>query len=73
VKQVHVSEDIRKLAHVDAMFTLNQTPEEKRIGLIRMGIAAHRHRESNLFNEVYITQNLAMSQPLIDSMIEVHI
>jgi len=39
-----VPEDIRQLAHVDLMYGLNQTPEEKDDGIMRLNVIAHRHR-----------------------------
>jgi replicative DNA helicase len=67
VKQVHASEDLRKLAHVDCMFSINQMPAEKKRGIMRIGIMAHRHKDFNELESTIILQNLEVGQPLLDS------
>lgn len=67
VKQVHTGEDIRKQAHVEIMLPLSQTNEEKKRGIIRVGVGAHRHKDFNELASVTVLQNLNMGQPNIDS------
>lgn len=67
VKAGDVSEDYRKIAHVDMMFSLNQTPEEKKLGTMRIGVVAHRDEDFIQFNHVRIFQQLGAGQPLLDS------
>ncbi len=67
VEDTDTSEDIRKLAHVDAMYTLNQTTEDKRKGIMRIGTVAHRHREFDKKRQVIILQNLGLGQAALDS------
>jgi replicative DNA helicase len=69
VSQTDVAEDIRKLAHVDMMFALNQTAEEKREGVMRVGVLAHREDEFDLGTECIILQQRALGQTLLDSEI----
>lgn len=67
VQQENTSEDIRKLAHVDVMMGLNQTPEEKKKGIMRISNIAHRHEGFVFGKEVMILQNFDIGQPLLDS------
>ena len=67
VKGSDTGRDIRKLAHVDAMFTLNQTKEEKASGVIRIGTAAHRWRDFNELQQVKVLQQLSLGQVIVDS------
>ncbi len=69
VRNIDVAEDIRKLAHVDAMFTLNQTPWEKRNGIIRVGTIAHRWNDFDANRQVMVLQNLSQGQVVLDSEI----
>lgn len=67
VRGKDVSEDYRKMAHVDMMFSLNQTPQEKRRKIMRVGLVAHRDRDFDEFNQVMVLQQLDAGQPFIDS------
>ncbi|MBU0778312.1 hypothetical protein KKH23_10095 [Patescibacteria group bacterium] len=66
VQQDNTSEDIRKLAHVDVMFGLNQTPDEKKIGVMRVSIIAHRHEGFQFGREVKVLQSLEIGQPVLE-------
>ena len=66
VKQTNTGEDIRKIAHVDIMPVLNQTPLEKRKGITRIGLVAHRHKLFSEFEQVEVLQQLKAGQPYID-------
>ena len=67
VSQVHTSEDIRKLAHVDCMMTLNQTDREKKEGIYRVAIMVKREGEWDLLTQVVVLTNLATGQAYLDS------
>jgi len=69
VRQTHTSEDIRKIAHVDCMLTLNQVPWEKDRGIMRVGIAAHRHEDFSANRQVMVLQSLKHGQVHLDSHI----
>jgi len=60
--------DIRKLAHVELMLTINQTAEEKKKGLWRIGIMARRHGEFSKLEQVLVLHSLDLGQPLLDSI-----
>ncbi len=59
------SEDKRKHAHLTAEFSLNQTPEEKIRGVMRLGTLLARETEINPKKEITVLQNLAMGRPII--------
>lgn len=68
IDQVDTGEDIRKVAHVDVMFGLNQTPAEKRRRVMRIGIVAHRHKEWHKNSQVLVMQQLQVGQVAVDSV-----
>jgi len=61
------SEDKRKYAHVTAMYGLNQTPEEKQIGLMRINELVVREADFNSLRPVTILQRLQMGRPMLGS------
>lgn len=61
------SENYRNPAHVDIMITLNQKDEEKKAGVMRIAVVAHRDRGFLQKNSVKILQQLSAGQTLIDS------
>jgi len=67
VKASDVSEDIRKVAHVDAMFSLNQTPIEKKAGIMRIGVVAHRWKDFHETDHVLVLQQMGTGQVMLDS------
>lgn len=67
LEQEDVSEDIRKLAHVDLLIGLNRTKEEQDEGSARLNIVAHRHEEFTFNGEVMILQSLTLGQPYLFS------
>ena len=67
IGQKNTGEDIRKLAHVDALFVLNQLPSEKKEGRVRIDTLVHRHDESSEKGQVIVLQQLKLGQPFIDS------
>jgi hypothetical protein len=62
------SEDKRKYAHVTAMYGLNQSNEEKRIGLMRINEMVVREGDFDTGSVVRVLQRLQMGRPLIGSI-----
>jgi len=65
----HVGEDKRKLAHVTAFFSLNQTDEENEEGLMRVApmSAGIREGKANPNQQVVVLQCLEMGKPVVAS------
>lgn len=61
-----IAEDIRKLAHITSMVALNQTPEEKKNGILRLKQLALREGEQE-FREAVCTQCLSIGRIITDS------
>jgi len=61
------SEDKRKYAHVTAMYGLNQTLEEKRIGLMRINELVVREADFDTLRPVTILQRLQIGRPFLGS------
>lgn len=63
------SEDKRKLAHVTAMYGLNQDPQdrEKRLGILRINEIVVREGAFSSDYEVHILQDLAQGRPYLES------
>jgi len=57
-----VAEDIRKLAHVDVLLGLNQTREEKRMGVLRVSLLANRDEEFHEDLQVAVLEARAVGQ-----------
>lgn len=62
-----IAEDIRKVAIVDGLFGLNQTPAEKQKGIMRIGSLEQRHDAQ--FTQCYLLQDFYRSQFCMDSEI----
>ena len=69
VGQTDISEDIRKIAHVDGMLSINQTPLEKRQMVTRIAKIAGREEDFDQFETCMVLQNLRLGQVLLDSEI----
>lgn len=67
VDQWDTSEDKRKLAHVTAMLALNQTPAEKRQGVMRISNIAMRDQDFDVERNVAVLQCLAIGKPYLSS------
>ena len=61
------SEDKRKYAHVTAMYGLNQSAEEKRIGIMRINELLVRDSDFNSKRPVKVLQRLQMGRPFLGS------
>jgi hypothetical protein len=72
-KKQQGQEDVKgwrdKIGHVDLMFALNQTGAEKKNGVMRINVIAHRHEEFHEDQFCYVLQNLNTGQVELDSMI----
>ena len=62
------SEDKRKYSHVNAMFGISQTDEEKKEGVAKYNILVAREGEFVTSSVCYVLQNLRTGQPIIDSL-----
>lgn len=58
---------VGKTAHVDLFYTLNQTPDEKEDGIMRIGLIAHRYADFNENANCVILQKLSHGQACLDS------
>jgi hypothetical protein len=61
------SEDKRKYGHVTAMYGLNQSPEEKQIGIMRVNELVIRDGAFDRMNQIKILQCLEIGRPFLDS------
>lgn len=61
------SEDKRKYAHCTAMYGLNQTAEEKRIGLMRINSLLVRDSDFSSDRPVSVLQRLQIGRPMMKS------
>lgn len=69
VKSADMALWIGKLGHVDVFYTLNQVPEEKEDGVMRVGLMAHRYADFNENANCLILQKLSHGQACLDSEI----
>jgi len=67
LQQSDVSEDFRKIANVDMMLALNQLPEEKRKGVLRVAVIAGREGGFDEFKTVTVLEQREVGQVLLDS------
>jgi len=71
-KQVKVGDTalwVGKTAHLDVFGTLQQTPEEKKDGIMRVGLMAHRYADFDENSNCMILQKLDYGQVCLDSEI----
>lgn len=69
INMKHFSESKTKNAHVTGIVTLNQTMEEKRWGIMRLGKLLTREDEFDAMKGVTVLQSIATGKPLIDSYV----
>jgi hypothetical protein len=67
VTQTDIAEDIRKIAHIDGGMALNQLPNEKRKGVMRVALIAGRDIDFDQMKTCIVLQNLQLGQVLLDS------
>jgi len=61
------SEDKRKYAHVTAMYGVNQTDEEKQIGIMRINQIVVREDDFLTSKPVHVLQRLQIGKPVLES------
>lgn len=66
IKQIDTAEDIRKMAHIDAMLGINQTKAEQERYYTRISMLANRHREATS-KQVAVLHQLQLGLPYLDS------
>lgn len=71
VTATDTAEDIRKIANVELMMVINQTPQEKRDKIIRVAVVAGRDDEFDEFRSCIVLQNLALGQIYLGSELEI--
>jgi replicative DNA helicase len=69
VEEIDVAEDIRKIANVDIMLSINQTPIEKKESVTRINIVAKRDGDFDKFQSCLVLQQLEVGQVALDSEI----
>lgn len=62
-----ISEDIRKFAHIDMMYAISQTTQEKREGVMRISIIGLRDEDFDEDAQILVLQQRALGQILLDS------
>ena len=67
VRTKHSARWIGKVGHVDVFLALNQTAEEKKLGFMRVGMLAHRHKFFGETDQVSVLQNIYAGQTHLDS------
>lgn len=65
--QADLAEWIGKLGHVDVFASINQSLTEKRQGIVRIGMLAHRHKEFHEKDHTTLLQHFALGQVHLDS------
>lgn len=61
------TEDKRKLGHVTAMLAINQTKEEKKEGIARLGVVVARENDFHIDSQVVMMQHLRTGRALLGS------
>ena len=64
------AESMEKENESDVIYALNQHPEQKLRGLMRILLTKHRHDDYDLLREVYVTQCLSIGRPYLDSRLK---
>ncbi len=65
--QADLAEWIGKLGHVDLFASVNQSTAEKKRGIVRLGMLAHRHKEFHEKDHVMLLQAFSLGQVHLDS------
>jgi len=66
---IDIPEDVRLLGHVDILCGINQTEEERDMGIMRYSTLIHRHRKYISSRQAKILQQLSSGQVALDSRI----
>jgi len=67
IRRKNFSEDKRKYGHVTGMLTLNQRPDERRAGLMRVGVLLARDEDYDAERTVCVLQCLQIGRPNLGS------
>ena len=67
IEEEDFAQDKRKYDHVTSMYGLNQTPEEKQIGIMRINEIVNRESDFDMTRPVTILQKIAIGKPIINS------
>jgi len=67
IKQRHTSRWVGKLGHVDVMYVLNQTEDEKKLSIMRVGVMLHRHMQFSESDQVRVLYQFELGQTVLDS------
>lgn len=67
ISQADASDDIRKMNHVSMMIALDQKSTEKSMGVMRVGVIAHRHKDFNPDEKVIVLENKLIGKCYLDS------
>jgi len=67
LRQEDISEDIRKLAHLDVCIGINQTRREKREKVMRLNVLGHRHKNFDPSVQALCLTNFSTGSVIIDS------
>ena len=62
-----ISEEWRKVAHVNKFIGIHQTVEEKRKKILRTGLLANREDDFDEYHQALVLQNLSAGQVCLDS------
>ena len=72
IEQTDISEDIRKLAHVDIFFALSQTTRMRRDKLMGVNVLAHRWQDFDPYKLMLTTYDFNIGQSLMDTTVVDH-
>ncbi len=67
IKKKNFSEDKRKYAHVTAMYGMNQTDEQKKLGILRLNEIVVREDDFLTTNQIWLLQRLQKGRPMLGS------
>lgn len=67
IRQGQQAEDNRVLNHVAGMIALNQTDEEKKKGVMNIGVLANRFEDFNTEEDIMVLECKKIGRPILDS------
>jgi hypothetical protein len=73
IEQTDVSEDIRKLAHVDVFAALSQSRLEKPQGLMRLNLLAHRWKHFDPYETLQVSYAYDLGQAFLENRMVTYI
>ena len=66
----NAAESMEKENESDLLIALNQKPEQKKQGIMRVKVTKHRHDNYDLTKEIYVTQCYSIGRPYLDSRVK---